>query len=535
MKKINWIRVLTILLVLLAAYALLAIVADIIGHIIGPLLLLVLAALLAYVLTPVVDRLQAIMHSPRSLAILVTYLLVGALLFGLGDLLTQPLVAEVNSLVASIKNPSSVQNVQAVQKTTTVLLQRAKAYRDDIARGKLSAATKLISAQQPLKTCPPLTSDHYSLPPLFDCLNDQLVPSLTQPGAVKAGHTKGVIPKPIPATQVPPSYVKPIIIDSNRLRMAIQTAQQNLSTTPQNTSIDAEHIVRATTLLNNDAHQLYTTVKSTPVLILAIQTQLDRHRIPINVRSLLGQAITKVGSQSTTIINNVVAILTSTITVIFDLIIVLVMSFYLLADGGRFVRWIMGLVPERNREQAWFFIKSLDRVLGGYIRGQIIVAITVGILAGVGTQLLGIPYALLVGLFAFLTETIPVIGPVIASVPAGLISLFTQPAWKTAAVAGWFFLIQQLESNVIGPRVTGHLVGIHPVEAIIAIIAGFEVGGFLGAFLAIPIVGILHVVVREAYSYIVLKRPLPTAEMPGHLEMPEAEEERGSKSPPAAE
>ncbi len=372
-------------------------------------------------------------------------------------------------------------------------------------------------------------------------LRRQLIPALLKSNAVRGsgtssgstnrhGHTTIVSVTPVPL-----SYTKSVAVPAAKLVQTVNRAKRHLDSGVTNAyASDAAAIYKGARSLHSDAKHLYSTVKSTPVIILGLQTRIDQHHVPLNLRSLFGQAVGKVSGQSATVLNNAVTILTSTINVIFDVFIVLVMSFYLLADGGRFISWVMGIVPDRNREQAWFFIKSLDSVLGGYIRGQLIVAITIGILAGVGSYFLGVPYAVLIGLFAFLAESVPVLGPVLASIPAILVSLFTQSIFKTLLVIAWFVIVQQIEQNVVGPRITGHAVGIHPVVAMVALLIGFEVGGFWGAFLAVPVTGLLQVVIGQGYNYFVLQRPLPTATVPENLDVPEDTEDH-SHSPPAAE
>src|SRR5438105_3315799 len=122
MRNANWTRILTILLSLLALYALLAVLAGIIQRFSVPILLVILAALLAFVLTPVVDLIQNRLHLFRWLSILTTYLLVVAILGGLGFFLTRPLITQTKALADAIKNPTHVGNVLRVRETSSRLV-----------------------------------------------------------------------------------------------------------------------------------------------------------------------------------------------------------------------------------------------------------------------------------------------------------------------------------------------------------------------------------------------------------------------------
>jgi predicted PurR-regulated permease PerM len=114
----------------------------------------------------------------------------------------------------------------------------------------------------------------------------------------------------------------------------------------------------------------------------------------------------------------------------------------------------------------------------------------------------------------FVLESIPVIGPMVAVVPAVIISLFFNSPVTTVLLVVWFVVYQQIVTNVLGPRVMGLAVGIHPLEALAAVLIGYPLGGLLGAFLAVPIAGAVHVFVREAYAYFALGKDLPTAPVP---------------------
>jgi predicted PurR-regulated permease PerM len=539
MKNANWTRILTILLAVLAAYAILAIGIGIVQKFFAPILLVLLAAILAYILTPVVDRLQAGFHMPRLMAILLTYVFVGAVLAGLGFALTAPLISQTRSLVDAVKDPTHLENVVSVQQQTAKILATSRRYENGVNSSGLCSVAPLIQGRPP--ECGVLRPSAVTLQSQLRTLRRQLIPALLKSNAVRgSGTSSGSTNRHshttiVSVTPVPLSYAKSVAVPAAKLVQTVNRAKRHLDAGAFNAyASDAAAIYKGARSLHSDAKHLYSTVKSTPVIILGLQTRIDQHHVPLNLRSLFGQAVGKVSGQSATVLNNAVTILTSTINVIFDVFIVLVMSFYLLADGGRFISWVMGIVPDRNREQAWFFIKSLDSVLGGYIRGQLIVAITIGILAGVGSYFLGVPYAVLIGLFAFLAESVPVLGPVLASIPAILVSLFTQSIFKTLLVIAWFVIVQQIEQNVVGPRITGHAVGIHPVVAMVALLIGFEVGGFWGAFLAVPVTGLLQVVVGQGYNYFVLQRPLPTAAVPENLDVPEDTQDH-SHSPPAAE
>ena len=219
----------------------------------------------------------------------------------------------------------------------------------------------------------------------------------------------------------------------------------------------------------------------------------------VDVTAVRAQVIGAARAASGSLLGNGIAIVTGAVATVTDALLVLVITFYFLLDGramhNRFVR----VLPARYRDR-WFFVEAtLNRVLGGYIRGQIVVAATVGFAAGAGCFFIGVSFPIVIGLLAFLCEFIPMLGPVLGMVPAVVISLF-QPHTPVALVIVYFIVLQQVESNLIVPRVSGHAVGLHPLAALLALIAGLDLAGLGGALLAVPVAGVLYVLALALYS-----------------------------------
>src|SRR5262249_41187543 len=134
-------------------------------------------------------------------------------------------------------------------------------------------------------------------------------------------------------------------------------------------------------------------------------------------------------------------------------------------------RWLRSGVPLSYRARVSFLMDTLTRVVGGYIRGQLTLAVLVGVLVGVGMAVLQVPFAILLGVMAFVLEFIPFLGVIISGAACVLLGL-TQ-GWLTALlVLGWFVVIHVIEGDVIGPRIVGSAVGLHPAVSLIALIAG---------------------------------------------------------------
>lgn len=254
--------------------------------------------------------------------------------------------------------------------------------------------------------------------------------------------------------------------------------------------------------------QLHGLVNSLPALVSGKsggQTRLDtyfrQHGIKLSVEGIRTQIAGYISSAGTTLLGSTLSIVTSIVSVVTDLLLVLAITFYLLLDGHGMRNRAVRLLPAGYRDRWFFFEAALNKVLGGYIRGQLIVALTVGIAAGLGCGLLGVQYPLVIGLLAFLFEFIPMLGPVLGMLPAVLIALFQpSPVPLVIWVVIYFIVLQQIESNAIVPRVSGHAVGLHPLAALLALLIGLELGGLGGALLSVPLAGVVWVLLVAYYG-----------------------------------
>lgn len=503
MKQPNWGRTLLILGTILASLALLYAAQAILSRFAQALLLFVLGAIVAYVLTPMVNGLQGIFRQ-RWIAILCAYLAFAVALVSLAVMLFTPFIQQSQSLVDNLRTPAagSLQTIARVDAQAGALRRRLLAEEGVVhARGSLGA-TDIAADRRALANLQRAVTD----------LKHGTLSGLSHPRyhTSKSGGNR-LSPNPEPQTLVPPSYVLPISTELRRLMTAYSGAVvDRRAVDPALFRQAVQHAQKLRTAAKTNLHIMSTT----PIAVLRSQTWLDSHGIHTDIHTKFGDAAKQLSSRGTLVLDNAITIISETANILLDFALVMIIAFYFLNDGGRIVHSSVNLFPTHYREQVWYFVLSLDKVVGGYIRGQLFLSTLAGLLGGGGAAVLGVPYPLLIGIMTFLLQSIPVIGPMVAVVPAVFISLFFMPVLTTAVLAVWFLVFQQVVTNVLGPRVNSMAVGIHPLEAILAVLVGYPLGGFLGAFLAVPVAGIIHIVVRELYAYFVLGRSLPTAVAP---------------------
>lgn len=179
---------------------------------------------------------------------------------------------------------------------------------------------------------------------------------------------------------------------------------------------------------------------------------------------------------------------------VFSVIFMLVLSFYLLKDADRFQAEIERSLPDAYRDDARRILSELNEIWSSFLRGQVILALIIGVVTTLALFVLGVRNALLLGLLAGVLEVVPTLGPIIAMIPAVLIAFFQGSTHFAIdnllfalVVVGAYLVIQQLENHLIVPNVLGRSVNLPPALILFGALAGASLAGILGIFLAAPV------------------------------------------------
>lgn len=184
------------------------------------------------------------------------------------------------------------------------------------------------------------------------------------------------------------------------------------------------------------------------------------------------------------------------------LLITPMVAFYLLRDYDRIVARVDGLLPQAHAPLIRETLKDIDKVLSGFVRGQLSVMAVMAVLYAAGWTAIGLDYGLILGLVAGLLGIIPFIGMVFAAIIALAVGFGQWGAdWiNLGLVAGVWIVVQVLESSVLTPRLLGREVGLHPVWVLFAVFAGGEIAGFVGVLVAVPAAAVIAVLVRASFA-----------------------------------
>jgi predicted PurR-regulated permease PerM len=207
----------------------------------------------------------------------------------------------------------------------------------------------------------------------------------------------------------------------------------------------------------------------------------------------LSELVDRVGS-SVTMLFELVA---STFNGVFTVLTILVFSVYLMIDRPHLHKKLGWFTKDKKHfKTAEKYLNDLEFQLGGWVRGQFILMLLIGVVTYVGLSLLGIPYALPLALLGGLMEIVPNLGPTIAAVPAIILAYVAGGPVMAGVVTLFYVVMQQLENNLIVPKIMKESADVNPLVAMVVIIIGLMLGGIVGALISVP----TYIVFRITYS-----------------------------------
>ena len=241
----------------------------------------------------------------------------------------------------------------------------------------------------------------------------------------------------------------------------------------------------------NQARQLVTNL---PSLLEGGQDQLTtfqdwsiEHNLPFDVRTLASQLLDRVQTQAEAIASTGLGLVVGTFNWVLDLILILVIAFYMLIDGERLWLTITGVFSPRIRNG---LTEALRRNLQRFVSGQLLLGLFMATTLALAFWLLKVPFFLLFAVVIGLLEIIPYVGATLGIAIVTVVVAFID-WWLALQVLGTAIAIQQVKDNVVAPRIMGNLTGLSPVIIFVSILLGAQIGGVLGVILAIPLTGVV--------------------------------------------
>ncbi|SDE59884.1 AI-2E family transporter [Sporomusa acidovorans] len=233
-------------------------------------------------------------------------------------------------------------------------------------------------------------------------------------------------------------------------------------------------------------------------LTLLIEQQANLAQVPDNVRQLIVNGLGEAASYAVSLTRNALNTVLAFATQIVELVIVPVLAYYFLKDWKNLKDEFIALFPPTLEVKVVNVIEEMAIVVSNYIRGQVLISVIMGLLVFSGMYFLRVDYPLVLGLLATLTETIPIIGPIIGAIPALMLAYLVSPILATK-VAAFYIIIHQIENHIVVPNIMGHTIDLHPTLIIISLLIGGQLYGIPGMILAVPVAALLKVLLRHLW------------------------------------
>ncbi|WP_202914475.1 AI-2E family transporter [Paenibacillus antri] len=229
--------------------------------------------------------------------------------------------------------------------------------------------------------------------------------------------------------------------------------------------------------------------------------------LPEGVRMGINNALYEAEQQLAASIADVIGRLGATVGALFVAFVIPFLAFYMLKDFQLIEKTVLTFVPTNHKRRTIRLVTDIDKALGNYIRGQLIVCVIIGVLAYVGYWLIGVPYPLLLAALVALFNIIPYLGPFIGAAPA-IVVASTVSLKMVMLVIVVNFACQLIESNIVSPQVVGRSLHMHPLLIIFALLVGGELGGVVGLILAVPTFAVGKVIYHHVRLYYKNRKPV---------------------------
>jgi len=259
------------------------------------------------------------------------------------------------------------------------------------------------------------------------------------------------------------------------------------------------HIVEELNKIGQAIPKLNAEIQS---LIDRVENRYSKFTLPEGIRQVINE---RTGHFQNILVNMARAATTGILKLCSYLLILIVapiFAFYMLKDTDRIKESLTLSIPRDYRSDILAIGRDIDEIIKGFLRGHLLISVIVGFLTALGMYLIGLDFALIIGIIAGVAELVPYLGPFISAVPTVALALLISK--KTALYAVFVILVvQQLENTVISPKILGKSLGMHPLSVIFALMAGGELYGFAGIILALPVAATLKVILKYIYLKLV--------------------------------
>ncbi|HAW59885.1 MAG TPA: hypothetical protein DCW86_00235 [Actinobacteria bacterium] len=230
-------------------------------------------------------------------------------------------------------------------------------------------------------------------------------------------------------------------------------------------------------------------VKRATELMEVYQKELVGVRVPRMAGELLEEALNSLKNVTLKLLSRLPSMTINVVYGLFYLVLAPVLAFYILKDLKKIKLTMNGLIRGRHREETLIILRKSHVIVGGFLRGRLLVALCVGILAIIALTILGVDFAIVLGIIVGILNVIPYFGPIVGGLLAALVAFIKSPIlafWVIVAMV----IVQSIDAMILSPSIISQQVNLHPVMVVFALLVGAALFGFMGLLLAIPLLAV---------------------------------------------
>lgn len=248
--------------------------------------------------------------------------------------------------------------------------------------------------------------------------------------------------------------------------------------------------------LNNLINQLPDYASNVQSIVERIQEWFREVNFPFKPDITAQDVASQLQSVGTNLANRGLDLATAVLSLGFNALLMFVISIYMLADARRIKQAVKNRFPERFRGDAVKLFGHMQTAVGNWFKGQLIISSLMGVFGGIIAYWGSGGYSFLIGFWVALVEVIPFIGPFLGMIPAIILAWLAGGPIKALIVAVLFIGVEQLEGQILVPKIMGRTVGVHPLWVLFAVLAGSTFGGIAVGLMAVPILAVITAAIR---------------------------------------
>lgn len=254
--------------------------------------------------------------------------------------------------------------------------------------------------------------------------------------------------------------------------------------------------------LNKFALNIPAYMHSFEAMFDGIQKYYQRFGLPDGIRQVFDERIMQLQRLLVVLVRQTLSGIMNLFSSLLSFIIAPFFAFYLLRDLANIKEGLLGIIPNTYRTEILALLRDVDDVLSKFVRGHLTVCLIIGVFTGLGMALIGVDFAFVIGLIAGITDLIPYFGPFIGAVPAIALAVLKSKTTVLYAILV-IIVVQQLEAQIVTPKIMGNSLGLHPLLIIFILLAGGELYGIVGMLLALPVTAVFKVIFNYFYLKLV--------------------------------